>query len=227
MILMVLFISSCTKVVNNGNVSPSSKAYVLYYDMSSGLPNSVVTIASDNSNYLSNPPDTVYHAITSGTANLYIESFNTGTIINSNTINLTGSSYYTALIYHQATGIPGISAITDDLSSPAAGYCKMRILYTLGSNTLINSPTKISIVNEQTQDSIVNYNRTDLDFFRIQPLINFTSIKAGTFSLYVNNSIITSGLPFNSYGKIFTVIVTQVPNLNGIPGFVVNYFANK
>ena len=218
---------ACTKVVNNGTASPSDKTYFYNFDLT-GYPSpySVIVVASDKSSYLFNPPDTSYHLIASGTTNFYIESYNNATTLNSNTITLTGNTYYTSLIYNQATGVPGISVIADDLSSPATGYCKLRTLYTILGN-LPNTPAKISLVNEQTKDSIVNYNRTDIDFFRVQPLTNFTSIKAGTFSLYMDNVLAATGLPFNFSGKIFTVVIAKVPFSNGTTGYNIRYIANK
>ncbi len=227
-VILIILFCSCTKVVNTG-ASPSNKAYVINLDLTAGgLPSnySFIIVSSDLKSFLFNTPDTAYHAITSGATNFYIESYSNGTTINSNNITLSGNTYYSSLIYNQATGVPGIGVIKDDLTAPQSGYIKLRILYSV-DNTVANTPAKISIVNQQTQDSIVNYNRTDLDFFRIQPLTNFTAIKAGLFSIYVDNTIIYYNLSLNNPKSIFTILVNKKASINSAYYYATNYFINK
>ena len=219
MLVAMLFVS-CTKTVDSNVVTVYDKCYLKVFDFTNTATTySTILISPDKKSYVFTPGfDTLYNEIPSGISIAKVEAFGTGYLYSPTSVNLTTGNYFTSFIYNQSNNIPGIGFIADDLTVPPPNYAKLRVLYFLSPGAT-NYPTNVGVAN--ATDTLMTYNRTDVDFVRIAPLTSFSNIKSSIYSVFANNSII--GLISLTGGRIYTLVINKTANTI----FAYNLYINK
>ena len=214
--------NACTKTIDTTTTTPiiTDKCYLKVFDFTNTTTTySTILIGPDKRSYVFTPGfDSLYNEIPAGVSTAKVEAFATGYSYSPVSVNLTTGNFFTSFIYNQSNNIPAIGFIADDLVIPPPNYTKLRVLYFLspGAN---NYPTNIGIAN--ATDTLMTYNRTDVDFVRIAPLTVFSNIKASIYSVYANGNVI--GTVQLLSGRIYTLVINKATN----SFFVYNLYTNK
>ncbi|MBA4198067.1 MAG: hypothetical protein C0459_10990 [Chitinophaga sp.] len=206
-----LLFSSCTKTVdsNNSGTTVTDKCYLKVFDFTNtSTTYSTVIIGPDKKSYVFTPGiDTLYNEIPSGISLAKVEAFGTGYLYSPTSVNLSTGNFFTSFIYNQSNNVPGIGFIADDLTIPPPSYARVRVLYFLSPGAT-NLPTNVGIAN--ATDTLMTYNRTDVDFVRVAPLTAFRPVKASIYSVYANNSVV--GVISLTGGSIYTLVINKIAN---------------
>jgi len=201
------FLNACSK---SNNSSPSTNASVMYVNGSAGsTPVNVYVNSSSNASttnlaFLSN---TGYQNVTAGSVNVTFTTVSSSLPLISGTASLTADSSYSVF----AAGLsnsPTFFYTSDDLSTPASGYAKIRLV-NLSSDALtltanIGSTAFASGITSLSASSFATVSTGSY------------SIKAGDLSNINTVASTSSAITLNS-GKIYTVIYTGTSTVSTGP----------
>jgi hypothetical protein len=214
-IVFLVMASSCTKTVSsigtgNGSGTTGGKTYLSVTQISSGSKTNILVTPSDGNLFIT--LGTLYTAnysyIASGNTNFKVQYANSGKISHDTTFTLTDNARSTAFIY-PVTATYKASVVGEDLSAPASGTAKVRLLNFSEVSPGISSDFSIS-----SGSNTYNFTgRKFLDHELDNTLTAFTTVTAGNYTLYAvsGSSVIINPYGFTlASGKIYTIVVTSI-----------------
>lgn len=196
-----VFFTACSKDKNDTN------ANLMIVNASPNGGN--VDASVNNSAFISNlayPGNSGYKAVASGTTNIRVTQFTGGTEVLNGTVNLDANSNYSFYVVDSANKRKA-TVLKDDLSAPAAGKAKIRVLHLSP-----NSPAVDISITGSSSGTINMTNRSFNDVATNASYSAFQEVDAAGLTVTVKlagtaTTLATVPLPPLTAGKIYTIFI--------------------
>jgi len=208
--LLVLATAACSD--DNNSPSPSAQVRVVH-----GSPDApAVDVLVDGGKVLDSVPylaSSGYLSVASGSRNLKVNVFNTATTVINADVSLTADAAYTVIATNVVASIEPL-VLTDDLTSPAAGNIKLRLVHGAPSVGLVD----IYVTAPDADITGLTPTLSDVDFKQNS---GYLEVPAGSYQVRITPAgsktvaIDTGALTLNA-GQIRTGIAVEAPG-GGLP----------